>query len=457
MGLNLKNMRVVASPGTDHPEHVVVGGATATPLVCGLEAIRKQDVSADYIRKQVAAVFGFFDWLFEVRRAVDPLSAPATLIGSLKIYLRTLKCTAAKVSPNTWFTVTAPREKMDWANALLAGLRCAYEAMVQDGHYPHEHPFEMSEDQLREQRLRAKRSGRKGKKLSALSDALFRLKQRKYAPPRRTQVALLREVVRWAEEAGWPESLLVYLRILHVGGCRPSEPSRFRVRDWYEAERCGAAILSPDKNDPEGRPKTVRFEQPELDALVTYFNGARYEASLEGERLKVEDVIRLGDAGQFDKLEQPLLLAPGGDAWILDTISRLWWRPLMRARCVDPITGRAPIRMPTMHWLRHLFVYDHLALIEHDDDKASIPRRKELLVGYIGWSTGLAMLATYGKEFEDAKVASEMVRSMGRRTDMAEAIRNGTTHWAAPSRAAPRPASRSSRMLRDRGDRQMAA
>lgn len=456
MGLKLRNIRVVENPGADHPEHVVAGAATSPALICGLEAIRKQDASADYIRKQAAGAFGFFDYLFETRRSVDPLAAPASLVGSLRIYLRTLKCSAAKEPRNTWFTVTAPKDKRDTANALLAGLRCAYEAMVQDGHYPHEHPFELSEEQMRQQRLRAKRSGRKGR-LAALSDALFRLKQAKYAPPRRTQVALVREVVRWAEEAGWPESLLVYLRILHVGGCRPSEPSRFRVRDWYEADRCGASIRSPDKTDPDGRPKTVRFEGPELDALVSYFDGARYEATPEGERMKVEDVIRLGDAGQLDKLEQPLLLAPGGGAWILDTISRLWWRPLIRARCVDPVTGRAPIRMPTMHWMRHLFVYDHLALIEHDADKASIARRKELLVGYVGWSTGLVMLATYGKEFEDAKVASEMVLSMGRRTEMAEAIRNGTTHWAAPSRAAPRPASRSSRMLRDRGDHRVAA
>lgn len=458
VGLTLRNIRMVTGGSAAHPCHVVASGHTSTPLVCALEALRAQDVSADYARKQVAGVFGFFDWLFETRRSVDPLSAPATLVGSLKIYLRTLKCSAAKEGKNTWITVTAPRQRMDTVNALLAGLRCAYEALVQDGHYPHgQHPYELSEEQLREQRLRSKRSGRKGKRLAALSDALFRLKQKKYAPPRRTQVALVRDVVRWAEEAGWPESLLVYLRLLYVGGCRPSEPSRFRVRDWYEADRCGASIRSPDKTDPEGRPKVVRFEDKELEALRTYFDGARYDASPEGERLKVADVIRLGDAGQLDRLEQPLLLGPGGDAWILDTISRLWWRPLMRARCVDPVTGRAPIRMPTMHWLRHLFVYDHLALIEHDDDKASIPRRKELLVGYIDWASGLTMLATYGKEFEDAKVAAEMVQSMGRRTQMADAIRNGSTHWAAPSRAAPRPASRASRMLRDRGDGRMAA
>lgn len=457
MGLTLRNIRMVECGAADHPCHVVASGSTSPALVCALEGLRTQDASKDYIRKQVAAVFAFFDWLFETRRSIDPRSAPATLVGGLKAYLKTLRYSAAVQKPNTWITVEAPREKMDMVNALLVGLRRGYEAMVQDGHYPHDqHPYEMSEEQLRQQRLRDKRSGRKGRCPSALCDALFRLKQRKYAPPRRTQVALLREVVRWAEEAGWPESLLVYPRLLHAGGCRPSEPSRFRVRDWYEASRCGLAIYSTDKNEPDNPAKPVRFEQQERDALAAYFDGARHDALPEMERMKVADVIRLGDAGRLGELEQPLLLAPGGGAWVLDTISRRWWRPLMRARCVDPVTGRAPIRMPTMHWLRHLFVYDHLALIEHDPDRASISRRKDLLVAYIGWSTKLVMLETYGREFEDAKVAAEMVRSMGRRTEMAKAIQTGSAHWAVPSRPDPRPTTRVSNMLRDRGERKAA-
>lgn len=456
--MTLRNLRMVTGGSEAHPCHVVVAGRTSVPLTCGIEAIRAQDLSKDYIRKQVSNAAAFFDWMLDTSRGMDPLSSPAAIVGSVKRYLASLKCSVRKDAKNVWITVTAPRERRDAVNALLAGLRCAYQSLFDDGHYPHDqHPLDLSVDQMREQRMRAKRSGRKGKRPAALSDALFRLTQVGYCPPRRTQVALIREVVRWAEEAGWPESLLVYLRILYAGGCRPSEPSRFRVRDWYEATRCGAGIQSPDKTDPQGRPKVVRFEEAELDALRTLFDGARYDASPEGERLKVADVIRLGDAGELDKLEQPLLLAPGGGAWILDTISRMWWRPLMLARCVDPVTGRPPIRMPTMHWLRHLFVYDHLALIELDEDEEAIPRRKELLVGYIGWATGLTMLATYGKEFEDAKIAKGMAKSMGLRTQMAEAIRAGATHWAAPSRAAPRPSQRTSRMLRDRGEGRQAA
>jgi hypothetical protein len=395
--------------------------------------------------------FDFFDFLYDTKRKIDPLSPPSTIVGAVKAYVRFLGCTATKQSPHAWFAVEGPSNRKDALGALLAGLRRAYDALVEGGYYPFANPLLLSEEAMRDQRLRAVRSGRGKSHLASLGDALFRLTTKIYAPPRRTQVELIRNAYDWAVEAGWPEALLVYLRILKVGGCRPSDPSRVELLDWYLATRCGNGVSSSDKSDPKGRPKIVRFEDEDLESLQTYVDNTRFAACPPGEGLKVADIIRLGDAGHYDQLRQPLLLNPDGRAWKYNTISRNWWRPLMMAFCVDPVTGRRPMRFPTLHWIRHLFVYDHLMLIElEEDDESGKSRAKENLRAYIGWSLKSGMLATYGREFEDRKVAQKMIRAMGRRSQMADRIRAGDFNWAAPREAAPKKNSRLSNMLRDR-------
>ena len=452
----LKNLRLVHAPADPaHPVHVVIkGGATSGALTRAHQALRQSEQSADWVRKQVKGVFEFFDWLFEPKRCIDPTSSPATIMGALKAYLRSLSFTASRQAPYHWILVEGPRERKDAVGALLVGLRNAYTELVNTGDYPFEHPFELTLDQMREQRRRVVRSGRGKRRQSTLCDALFRLAPKSYAPPRRTQVELIRNVIAWAVEARWPESLVLYLRILVAGGCRPSDPSGFTLLDYYVGSRCGNGIKSSDKNDPAGRDKTVMFEDAEREDLHAYIDGSRYDATPAGEGLKVADILRLGDAGDFERLKQPLLLGPGGRAWKYNTISRNWWRPLMVSRCIDPVTGRPPMRLPTLHWLRHLFVFDMLALIELSGaDEATKLRMKENLVAYIGWRTKLKMLATYGKEFEDRKVAKHMIAMMSRRSRMILQIGSGEGHWAEPRQEARKPSSSLSRMLRDRGDR----
>jgi hypothetical protein len=106
---------------------------------------------------------------------------------------------------------------------------------------------------------------------------------------------------------------------------------------------------------------------------------------------------------------------------------------------------------PTLHWLRHLFVYHHLHLIKLEKlDAAEERRRKEQLCEYIGWSTGMAMLSTYGKEFERAEVAAEMAAHMLRRTAMSIAVKEGRGSWMPPSTTSFGTDAKIATMFRDR-------
>lgn len=442
----LVNMSLTAVPSdVAYPVHAVSAANVTLPGVTHMiAALPGEHLSAKTAARRVDGALAMFD--FMLGRGIDPSSGPATILAAARSFLSSLDIRTPKASHGPWREAHGPDAAIAYAKEAMAGLRTAYSTMIEAGLYDYDHPLEMSAAALREQRMRARTSGRKRGRRATLSSALIRFGRTRYVPPRRTLVELVRDVVGRAEAAGWSEGEVIYLMILLDGGCRPSDPVGFRERDWYEATRCGDGCASTSKGYSAERVKTVRWTPATTERLSRYVDGARREQS--GGGLSVAGIRRLGDMGELEQLEGALLRDGKGRPLDYDRLARRFRRDIAD-HSVDPATGRAPSARPTLHWIRHLFVYDNLALIELLPDAADRAREKEELVGYLLWSTGLDMLATYGREFADRREALAMDRFMRRREQRAAEVRRGE---AAPpatvvTQAAPRAVAR---MFRDR-------
>lgn len=442
----LANLRLVdVSDDRIYPRHVVSAGNETRPGVThAFEAMKSELLAAKTVARRTDGALAVFD--FMEGRSIDPGSAPATILGAVRAFLSSLDVRTPKASHGPWREATGPEASIAYAREALAGLRTSYTAMIDAGLYDFDHPLEMSASALCEQRMRARTSGRKRGRRATLSAALIRFGRARYAPPRRTLVELVRDSAARAEAAGWSEGEILYLMILHDGGCRPADPIGFTEADWYDAERCGDGCRSTSKGHGDVRVKTVRWKPETTERMRRYVDGLRRESMGGGHSVK--GILKLGDAGELRQLDSPLLRDAAGRPIDYDRIARRFRRDIA-GHCVDPATGRPPASRPTLHWHRHLFVYDNLALIELLPDAGDRLREKEELVSYLFWSTGLDMLATYGREFAERREAHQMARFMRRREERAAAVRAGT---APPPATAVRQAAPSavSRMFRDR-------
>lgn len=449
MGLFLRNIRLVEAPGP-WPVHVLgPGERTLVGATVGREALTKDGLSEKTVGALNRGALRLYDFMLDPVRGVDLDSAPATIVGAAKAYLRAQGLQSKRSSNNPWWDVTGPDHVLARVKTEFAGARRHFQAMIDEGVYAFDHPLELGVEQMRQLRLRAAATGtHRRSKAAFLSAALFRFGIVAYKPPPQTQVELIRGAVDAAQAAGWWEGRVVYLSILHDGAPRPGEPPRFTMLDWYRASRCGDLIWSTSKGFGDTRVKKVQVRAVTGDRLRAFVNGPRRQARAGA--LSVAEYVALGDAGEFERLAaEPLLVEADGRPLVYDRLARAFRRDIAD-NVVDPGTGLRPVRRPTLHWFRHLFCYDHLGLIYAAKLKPEEELlRKQQLVAYMHWSTGLVMLDTYGRQFEQERLASALASSMLRRQQMADAIASGTHSLV----TAPSPAGSSqviNAMFRDR-------
>lgn len=446
--MRLRNIRLVEAPDDQlAPFHVVgpdqatIVGASIVHRMFGEDGIPPKRVSSER-----RAFLEFVDYLQGPGRLIDITASPAALMGAMKAYLRTFNLTTRKADKGPWTMVSGPDDKMGMRSDVTA-VRRAYSMMSEAGFYNFPNPYELSEEAMRSLRLRAVHSGRNGRAShAALCSATLRFDIVSYKPPRRTQVELVRAALALLEEV-WPPELVIYLKALHVSGCRPSDPTGWTVLDYYLSSRCTTSVDSTNKADGEKRTKTVHFDDVAID-IRRYVDEDRIKA-LPG-ALTLDEYIRLGDAGDHARLAEPLIVDAKGRKLDYDRIARRFRKDFADG-CLDPVTGHPPIRRPTLHWFRHLFVYDYLALIEMGGgDEETKFQLKEQLVGIIGWKTGQAMLKTYGREFDLRQQAAAFTDMSKRRVILATAIASGAAHQAKPLPEGTRASGKISKMFVDR-------
>jgi hypothetical protein len=448
MGLRLSHLRLVEAPG-EWPVHVVgPGNSTWVTATAALKAMREDIQAASTIVSLSNGALRVCDYLASCGITLE--DAPAAIVGALKGYLRAAKLVCSRKGKVPFYEVKGASAVVARTKTEFLGVRRLLQSAIDLGLYAHPHPMELSEDQLRELRLRSRQSGRRKEAARvALSSSLFRFGIVAYQPPRRTQVELVRDVVDRAIKAGWWSGRVIYLMLMADGGPRPSEPTRWTMLDWCKASRCGTAVESPSKGYGDERVKIVRSQPDTAQALRGFVDGDRRLARTGA--LDTAGYLEKFDRGEWEDLRaEPLLVDADGEALVYDRLARSFRRTIADG-IVDPRTGRPPIARPTLHWIRHLFVYDHLTLIALAKLKPDEElRQKEILVAYMKWSLKSDMLATYGREFDEERVAVEMTASMQRRAAMSLAISSGDPKWTAPAPVSASDDGRIANMFRDR-------
>lgn len=448
----LNNIRLVAVPDDkDFPTHVVMPGhRTSIPLTAAISEL-PHDVSSKYARSQISAALKFFDWYSDKSRGGREDHEKLALIGAFKGYLRTLKCRVKKMQGDQHFTISPPAEKVAMLKATCIGLSSLYRIICDNGYRQSGSPFELSADEQRRQRLRLAEADRKNslKRRAALSTSLFRVARVEYCPPRRTLVELVADAPDKARHAGWPLSLQLYLKVLHQAGTRPSEPAEMTMLDWYIASRFEMKIKAVSKGSAGRRVKTAQFSAKLAEELREYVNHDR-RALVPG-ALTLAEYLRLGDEGRHElPRDQYIFVNSRGERWHYEVIRRRYWNPTIRDTSLDAATGLPPLTLPTMHWLRHLYVYSFLAMIESSGfTDAEKDRKKEELREYMGWSVETAMLSIYGREFDEERVANTIAEHIEHRLKAAKKIAAGVPIARAPAPTPVRSASQS-RMFRPR-------
>lgn len=438
------NIRLVDVPEDEEfPTHVVMPGhRTSIPLTAAISELPR-DVSPKYASRQITAALKFIDWWSGAPRGGREDEDKLALIGAFKAYVRTLGCSVRKSQGAQHFTISPPVNKVAMLKATCIGLGALYRIMCDNGFRRAGSPFELSADEQRQQRIRLAEADRRNslKRRAALSTSLFRVERIEYRPPRRTLVQLVADAPERARDAGWPLSLQLYLKVLYQSGTRPSEPAEMTMLDWYIASRFEMKIEAVSKGSRGRRVKKAQFSATLAEELRNYVDGNR--RAIAPGALTLAEYLHHGDEGRHEQLaKQYIFVNSRGERWQYEAIRRRYWNTTIRDTSVDPATGRPPLTPPTMHWLRHLYVYSFLASIEASDlTDAEKDRKREELREYMGWSADTTMLLIYGREFDEKKVASTIAEHIELRKKADEQLAAGVPVLRKPPSKPARSAS----------------
>ncbi|WP_316893717.1 tyrosine-type recombinase/integrase [Ralstonia mannitolilytica] len=199
------------------------------------------------------------------------------------------------------------------------------------------------------------------------------------------------EIFEGGKRLNWPLRNQVVTRLLFETGARISEICGLAVSDWLNCDAGGEASAF-NKGSRSVRTKRLRFSETTAKLLRHYVDHDRSDYDPQHRRLI--DFQALDDPTQCRT--DPLFLTRIGTALTPALYRTQLWRPACALLGLQS----------NVHQARHWYVTS--ALLEIDTlypDPAERARRKNMLIAYMGWRSGIKTLESYDHTLDQGRHA----------------------------------------------------